>query len=286
VARRLLADGTPDPAWSTLGVPLTGLPTVEHLQDAGMDYLGGLQAVWTDTRAASPSNPTDLYAQQLTPAGVRAGGWPADGLAICTAPGRQDHATLSANGYTAYAWEDSRGADIDVYAELRNGDGTLRCCEWLANGLPATQASGDQTRPVVQGGNQGGAFVAWTDARDAATNGLDLYAQAFTSDGRTADVPPQPPASVELLRAPVPNPAHGAVRLAVVLSESGALELDVLDVVGRHVATIAHGAYGAGAQSFIWRGLDDHGRKLPSGLYRVRARAAGRVDSRSIVRLD
>jgi hypothetical protein len=286
VARRLLGDGTPDPAWSALGVPLSDSPTVERLQDSGTDYSGDLQAVWTDMRAASPSNPTDLYAQHLTPAGVPAGGWPADGLAICTAPGRQDHATLSTNGFTAYAWEDSRGADVDVYAELRYADGTLPCCEWLADGLPATQASGDQTRPVVQWGNAGGAFVAWVDARDVATNGLDIYAQAFTRDGQTADVLAQPPGSVELLRAPAPNPARGAVRLAVVLSESGALALEVLDVVGRRVATLAHGTFDAGTHAFVWRGLDDHGRKLPAGLYRVRARAAGRADSRSIVRLD
>jgi hypothetical protein len=283
VARRLQGDGMPDPTWSPLGVTISDSPTVEHLQDVAGN--GELQAVWTDTRAASASNPTDLYAQSLTSAGTPVAGWPASGLAICNAPGRQDHATLSVAGATAYAWEDSRGADVDVYAELRNADGTLPCCEWLADGLPATRAAGDQTRPVVQRGN-GGAFVAWVDARDAATTGLDIYAQAFTSDGRTEDVPPQPPVSAELLRAPVPNPAQGAVRLAVVLSERGALELDVLDVVGRHVATVARGSYGAGAQSFVWRGLDDHGRKLPAGLYRVRARAAGRVDSRSIVRLD
>jgi hypothetical protein len=128
--------------------------------------------------------------------------------------------------------------------------------------------------------------VAWVDARDVATNGLDIYAQAFTRDGETADVPAQPPASVELLRAPAPNPARGAVRLAVVLSESGALELEVLDVVGRRVATLADGTFDAGTHAFVWRGLDDHGRKLPAGLYRARARAAGRADSRSIVRLD
>jgi hypothetical protein len=283
VARRLQGDGMPDPTWSPLGVTISDSPTVEHLQDVAGN--GELQAVWTDTRAASASNPNDLYAQSLTSAGMPVAGWPASGLAICNAPGRQEHATLSVAGATAYAWEDARGADIDVYAELRNADGTLPCCEWLADGLPATRAAGDQTRPVVQRGN-GGAFVAWVDARDAATTGLDIYAQAFTSDGRTEDVPPQPPVSAELLRAPVPNPAQGAVRLAVVLSERGALELDVLDVVGRHVATVARGSYGAGAQSFVWRGLDDHGRKLPAGLYRVRARAAGRVDSRSIVRLD
>jgi hypothetical protein len=108
VVRKLAEDGTPDPAWDPLGVVLSTSATVEHLQDVATSG-DAVVAVWTDTRAASVSNPTDLYAQRVLVSGAIAGGWPATGLAICTANGRQGAARVSVGAiysgtYAAFAW--------------------------------------------------------------------------------------------------------------------------------------------------------------------------------------
>jgi hypothetical protein len=286
VARRLLADGTMDPAWDPLGVPLSSSATVEHLQDVTVTY-DDLVAVWTDTRAASPSNPTDLYAQWLEHSGEFEPGWPSSGLAICTATGRQDAARVSAAAsYAAFAWEDHRGGDADIYAGLRFSNGTVPPGLWVANGLPATSAPGDQTAPVVGAGNAGGCFVAWVDARDIATTGLDIYAQAFNGEGEKLDVPNPGPTHGVSLGLPRPNPSRGRTVLTLQLSTESAVRVEVLDVAGRHVRTLAAGRLGSGAREISFDGRDDAGRDLPPGVYRVRARVGDAESSRTIIRIQ
>ena len=283
VVRKLAPDGTPDPAWDPLGVVLSSSATVEHLQDADVSG-SALVAVWTDTRAASVANPTDLYAQWVLGTGAIAGGWPASGLAICTASGRQDAASVSVtDSYAAFAWEDHRGADADVYAELRYSDGKPGSGLWVPNGLPATSAAGDQTAPVVGVGNGGGCFVVWEDARDQATHGLDIYAQAFNGLGEKLDVPLGPPPPTLALGLPRPNPSRGTTifSLGVPVAASGRVE--VFDVAGRLVRTLALREFGAGTRELVFDGRDDAGRQVPPGVYRVLARVGGQTSTRTIV---
>jgi hypothetical protein len=285
VVRKLAPDGLPDPAWDPLGVVLSSSATVEHLEDVDL-MADGLVAVWTDTRAATGANPTDLYAQRIEGSGAIAGGWPASGLAICTASGRQDAARVSAgSSYAAFAWTDRRGADADIYAELRFANGTLPLGLWVANGLAATSAAGDQTGPVVGVGNGGGCFVAWEDARDIATTGLDIYAQAFTSEGDRLDVPPSGPPHAIRLGTPRPNPMRNSTVFTLELPRAGTARVDVLDVAGRHVRTLAARDYDAGLHELVFDGRDDTGRELPAGLFHVRARVGDATSSRAIVRI-
>jgi hypothetical protein len=272
-----------------LGVPVTTSPTVERLQDVTPSAVGFV-AVWTDTRSATAGNPTDLYAQWTDGYAGPAPGWPASGLALCTAPGRQDAAVVSAartGTYAAFAWEDHRGADADIYAELRLANGSLPTGLWQTDGLPATSAPGDQTAPVVGDGNGGGCFVAWQDARDQATLGLDIYAQAFTSEGEKLDVPPFGVPPRALLGAPQPNPTRSSSAFVVdVPFPPQTVRVDVVDLAGRRVRTIAHGTYPVGRQSFTFDGLDDNGRPVPPGVYRVHARVGDATMSQTLVRVN
>ena len=283
VVRKLALDGTPDPAWDPSGVVLSSSATVEHLQD--VEVMGnGLVAVWTDTRAASAANPTDLYAQRIDGSGAIAAGWPASGLALCTAPGRQAAARVSATeSYAAFAWEDRRGADADIYAELRYADGTLPVGLWVANGLAATSAPGDQSAPVVGVGNGGGCFVAWEDGRDLATSGLDIYAQAFSSEGDKLDVQQGPPPPTLMLGTPRPNPTRASSVLTLGMPRDERVRVDVLDVAGRQVRTLAARDFSAGPHSLLFDGRDDAGRTLPPGVYRVRARIGDAESSRTLI---
>jgi hypothetical protein len=178
-----------------------------------------------------------------------------------------------------------RGGDLDIYAQLLKADGSIACCEWTTNGIPAALAAGDQTTPVVTAGNGGGGWVAWVDARNAPENGLDIYAQAFTGDGRKADVKPGGPGHGAMLAAPAPNPARGTVVLAVEMASEGPLELDVLDLAGRRVVRLADGRWPAGEASFRWDGHSSDGRPVPPGVYRVRLRAGGQEESRAVIRI-
>lgn len=78
------------------------------------------------------------------------------------------------------------------------------------------------------------------------------------------------------LSRPRPNPAVGRVAFDVVAPASGAVEVDVVDALGRRVRAGAHVAVVAGEPSEVV--VDVTG--LSSGRYVVRARGAGLADSR------
>lgn len=78
------------------------------------------------------------------------------------------------------------------------------------------------------------------------------------------------PARPVTLLEPFPNPFNPTVSAAFVLAQPQLARLCVYDLAGRHVATLADGAFGAGRQDVVWRGLDDSGATVPSGIYLLR----------------
>ncbi len=83
-----------------------------------------------------------------------------------------------------------------------------------------------------------------------------------------------------------PDPASGPVRIAFTLARPGDTRLEVLDVQGRRVRTLAAGAYPAGRAMRGWDGRDEAGHAAPAGVYLVRLRTPGAVRVRRVVRLD
>jgi hypothetical protein len=79
-----------------------------------------------------------------------------------------------------------------------------------------------------------------------------------------------------------PVPARGAVTLAVEAAAAGPQRLEVLDVTGRRLRTLADGWVPAGARTLGWDGTDEAGRRLPAGVYLVRL-AAGSSEVRARV---
>lgn len=80
---------------------------------------------------------------------------------------------------------------------------------------------------------------------------------------------------VTCLRAPHPNPFNPAVTIPFALASPGPLTIAVYDVAGRRLALLADGPAAAGEQAILWRGRDDAGRPLSSGVYFVEMRAHG-----------
>jgi len=80
-----------------------------------------------------------------------------------------------------------------------------------------------------------------------------------------------------VLAPPAPNPARGKTVIRYTLLRSAEARLEVYDVRGRRVATLATGRHEAGQQEVIY---DAH--RLPSGLYFVRLAAAGAVQTQKI----
>lgn len=84
---------------------------------------------------------------------------------------------------------------------------------------------------------------------------------------------PPPPPRLALAVEPNPFTPHATVRFS--LERPGPVELEVLDVSGRQVATLLADTLPAGDHQLSWTGRDAYGAPVASGLYFVRLRSSG-----------
>ena len=91
-----------------------------------------------------------------------------------------------------------------------------------------------------------------------------------------------PPAAVRLNSA-APNPFNPATRITFVLDREEEVRLEVYDLAGRRVATLAAERFAAGSHTATWRGCDESGRALPSGAYVVRLVTDSAVRSQKVM---
>jgi hypothetical protein len=75
-----------------------------------------------------------------------------------------------------------------------------------------------------------------------------------------------------------PNPFHGAIRFRFGLPHAAPVTLEIFDVRGARVATLAGGAVRpAGYHTHLWNGSDTTGRAAAAGIYFARLRAGDRT---------
>jgi hypothetical protein len=80
----------------------------------------------------------------------------------------------------------------------------------------------------------------------------------------------RPPRITARLLPPSPNPPRPETRLGFELEGASEARLEIFDAAGRRVATLARGGFAAGRHAVIWRGRDDGGRPVRSGVYFLR----------------
>ncbi len=88
------------------------------------------------------------------------------------------------------------------------------------------------------------------------------------------DGPVVPSVPLQLER-PYPNPFNPSTKISLYVAARGDLQVDIYDVQGRRVRALHAGPIEAGWHTLVWDGRDDGGRGQASGVYLVRARAAG-----------
>jgi choice-of-anchor B domain-containing protein len=125
----------------------------------------------------------------------------------------------------------------------------------------------------------------------AADLGPGTTVEAGVDDVTTYDAA-SGPASVDTtggralrFRSPAPNPSAAEVLLRLDLPQTGEVRMDILDVSGRLVRRLHRGRAAAGTLTLAWNGADDRGRAVPSGVYFVRALAAGQETRTRLVRI-
>jgi choice-of-anchor B domain-containing protein len=114
---------------------------------------------------------------------------------------------------------------------------------------------------------------------EAAVDDFELYDAALTPTG-VGDPATAPEMTVS---APRPNPAGKSASLTVSLPARARARVAVYDLSGREIRTLLDGVAAAGPTTLVWDGKDARGRQVGSGVYWIRAQAAGRGIERKVV---
>lgn len=83
----------------------------------------------------------------------------------------------------------------------------------------------------------------------------------------------------------VPNPFNQSTRIEFSLPRQDDVTITVHNTRGQHVAQLAQQEYPAGRHTIQWRGQNDHGEVLPSGVYFFKIRTTTEVATRKFTML-
>ncbi len=83
-----------------------------------------------------------------------------------------------------------------------------------------------------------------------------------------------------------PNPFRPSTTLRFTLSSERDVRLEVFDVSGRMVKTLARGSFAPGMHTLTWNGIGEHGNRLPTGVYLYRLMAGKDVAQRKMILID
>ena len=82
-----------------------------------------------------------------------------------------------------------------------------------------------------------------------------------------------------------PNPFNPSTSISFSVPRSGGVTLEIYNVLGNLVKTVASGNYNPGNYTYLWNGEDDNNNKVSSGIYICRLRADNYSASKKMVLL-
>ena len=161
--------------WGAAGVPVCVAANHQMLAVMSSDGAGGAIVAWQDFRSGTT---WDIYAQRVNSAGVSQ--WTTDGVIASGLAGDQISPIMASDGAggAIVAWQDSRNANQDVFAQRIAPGGQM---EWTSSGVAVCTAINDQQRLAIAADGTGGAVIAWDDYRSGSN--YDLYAQRVAPSG-------------------------------------------------------------------------------------------------------
>lgn len=190
-AQHVAGSGVVDAAWPVDGRALLTDPAALATAQGGQklplivpDGTGGAFVAWQDER--NDLHGPDVFAQHVLPSGAVDPAWPANGLAVCVAPGVQDNASMVSDGEggAILTWMDGRngGGNPDIFAQHVLPSGAVDSA-WPADGVALCTAPMTQAFPKIASDGSGGAIVTWYDLRRPSATQIDIYAQHVLRSG-------------------------------------------------------------------------------------------------------
>ena len=240
--------------------------TVNFKPSVSMNAAGKTVIVWQDSRNSANG---DIYGQVYDGSGQAVGSnfrvSDAGGGELESTNGLRPEVAVGDNGFFVVAWGDSTTQRRSLYRYYQ-------------------QANIGGSQQVLTGGSPEFAMP------DVAVSGNNFYLTALSRDaGGNLGVAFQPLPSFVGAEEPerpesfalgaYPNPFQASLKVLVRTDTPGVLELDVVDLLGRTVASENRGVVHAGEHKFT---IDSE--PWTAGLYLVRVRSAGAILTQSVVR--
>ncbi len=273
-AHHVFGSGSLDPAWPVNGRAISNAAVTEGRPLAVSDGVGGAIVNWEGFTVE-----LNMYVQHVTVFGVVDPAWPAGGRALSNSDRQQTFASIVPDGAggAVVAWDDS----VDVVIQHVLANGALDPA-YPDTGRAVCDLGADQGDPALVATGGGGAIVAWTDFRNGAFSGADIFALQVLAAG-TLDVSGATP---EIAFAhPRPNPARGPLTLRFTLPREAPVRLTIYDTTGRRVRELASGARPAGEHAIEWDLRGERGHAVDAGIYFVRLDVDGRSLTRKVATL-
>lgn len=152
---------------------LSDHPTDQDLPALAAGQTGYL-AVWRDNRDQAATGP-DIYGQLLTASGAPTGSLIAINTAVYTQSNPAVAYNSQQNNYLV-VWDDNRaGANVEIYGQIVNANGTL------GGGFGLSGANTQDYAAVTYNPDQNRYLVVWEDNR--ASSNDDIYGQVISADG-------------------------------------------------------------------------------------------------------
>jgi parallel beta-helix repeat protein len=161
------------------------------------------------------------------------------------------------------------------------------CNDWFGNGSDVYGTAGATDLSVDPMFCDASAGDVTLDAHSplADASGCGQIGALGVGCGQTVGVPAAQVGSAFRLVEVGPSPGRGAVRIAFALPRAAEIELDVFDLLGRRVTSLARGEWPAGTHQLEWNGQTRNGRPAQSGVYVLRYAHPGGQDQRRMVRV-
>ncbi|HMB71108.1 MAG TPA: FlgD immunoglobulin-like domain containing protein, partial [bacterium] len=201
---------------------------------------------------------------------------------------------VAMTGFSAAGRADLR-LEVEV-TDVTTGAVTTDVGPWVDPGAPVAGLGCVVSFDRLQSGLAAGGNYAWR-ARVAARHPMFPHGPWRTMQSWASGleaVRTRPPVGTD---APVvaaasdlgirvwPNPFREGLTAAVRTAAAGPVRVEVIDVAGRRIATIADGNAPAGFHEFTWDGMDTAGGRTAAGVYLLRITTDDGAESRKVIRL-
>jgi predicted lipoprotein with Yx(FWY)xxD motif len=300
-------NGSGSVQWTADGVPLCAATGNQRNHQITSDGAGGAVVTWGDERIGD----TDIYAQRVDASGAVL--WTPNGVSLCTYRGEQRFPEIATDGTggAIVAWDDHRCGYL-IYAQRIRGSGEI-VGTLLQNYSAAPEGESIRLAWALSEIDEGARFsISRASAPDWKYVELDggaivkdrlsfTFTDTYCLPGTTykyrvecvaegtgrrilfeTDAITIPPLPVTLYQNH-PNPFNPRTVIRFYLPEALEISLDVYDVAGERVATLAEGKREKGYHEVTWDGRNSAGETCSSGVYFSRLKAGKGTISRKMV---